>query len=144
MGVRGHLTEIAPELLNHVLAGKEPELPNAPCYRIDKAWHNFHIVFRTKGPPLSQAIAGDCLHPQISHTFDDFLEGGYDYFVGFASTNLVQQVAEALSSLTAVEFERWQREAVDGQYPCREELENLKTAYREAAANKNSLVILIC
>jgi len=145
MGVRAGLTEIPPDLFEQVVAGGEPKLPDEPRHSIDKAWHDFHIVFRSKGPPLSLAIAGDRLHPQSPHTLDEFCKGNHDYYVGFASPRLVREVAEALTGLTASDYKRWESELVGDQYNCGETFfPDLKAAYTEAAVRKNALMIVIC
>src|SRR5688572_1964137 len=99
MGVRAGLTEIPPDLFEQAVAGGEPNLPNGPRYSIDKAWYEFHAVFKVKGPPLSLAIAGDHLHPLSPHSLDEFCEGNHDYYLCFVSPQLVCEVAQALSAL---------------------------------------------
>ncbi len=144
MGVRAGLTEITPEIFDQVRAGGEPNFPESPRHSIDKAWHDLHAVFRVKGPPLSLAISGDCLHPLSNHTLDEFCKGGHDYYVGFVSPDLVQQVAKHLSSVTTADYERWESEQLGEQYNVGEMFfPHLKTAYLEAAARKNALMIVI-
>ncbi len=145
MGVRAGLIEISPDLFEQVVAGGEPKLPDEPRYSIDKAWHDFHLVFRDKGPPLGLAIAGDSLSPHSPHNLDEFCEGNHEYYVGFASPPLVHAVADALSGLTASDYKRWESELVGDQYNCGETFfPCLKAAYMEAAARKNALMIVIC
>ena len=145
MGVRAHLTEIAPYLFEQVVAGGEPHLPDAPSHSIDKAWYEFHLVLRTKGLPLCLAVAGDFLHPQSPHTLDEFCKGDHEYYVGFASPKLVQEVGDALANLTVSDYKRWEAELVGPDYNCGEMFfPNLKAAYTEAAAQGHALMIVIC
>jgi hypothetical protein len=144
MGVRAGLTEIPSEILEQVRAGGEPDFPESPRHSIDKAWHDLHAVFRAKGLPLSLAVSGDYLHPLSNHTLDEFCKGGHEYYVGFASPDLVQQVAEHLASVSAADYKRWEVELFGDQYNVGEKyFPHLKTAYLEAAARKNSLMIVI-
>jgi hypothetical protein len=144
MGVRAGLTEIPAELFEQVVAG-EAKLPDEPRHSIDKAWHDFHAVFKVKGPPLSLAIAGDHLHPLSPHSLDEFCEGNHDYYVGFVSPRLVREVADALSTLTAAGYKRCESELFGDHYNCGETFfPCLKAAYSEAAARQNALMIVIC
>lgn len=144
MGVRAGLIEIPADLFEQVVSGGEPKLPEVPRHSIDKAWNDFHIVFKSKGPPLSLAIAGDCLHPQSPHSLDEFCEGNHDYFIGFASPSLVREVADALSGVVASDYKRWESELIGDEYNCGETFfPYLSVAYREAAARKNGLMIVI-
>ncbi len=145
MGVRAGLTEIPPALFEQVIAGGEPKLPDEPRYSIDKAWNDFHAVFKVKGPPLSLAIAGDYLHTLSAHSLDEFCKGDHEYYVGFASPQLVRKVADALATVTAVDYKQWEGDMFGDQYNCGETFfPYLKAAYKEAAARQNALMIVIC
>jgi Domain of unknown function (DUF1877) len=145
MGVRAGLTEIPPDLFEQVVAGGEPKLPDEPRHSIDKAWNDFHAVFKVRGPPLSLAIAGDRLHPLSPHNLDEFCEGNHDYYMGFMSPRLVREVADALSTLTASDYKRWESELFGNHYNCGETFfPHLKAAYVDAAGRQNALMIVIC
>jgi hypothetical protein len=145
MGVRAGLTELPRDLFEQVLAGGEPTLPNEPRHSIDKAWHEFHSVFKLKGPPLSLVIAGDHLHPLSTHRLDEFSTGNHDYYIGFMSPSLVRDVADALSTVTAIDYKRWESELFGDRLHCGEAyFSQLKSAYTEAAERQNALMIVIC
>ena len=144
MGVRAGFSEITPEVFAQVAAGAQPDITPGIRHSIDKAWHDFHVVFRSKGPPLSLAIAGDYRHPLSPHSLDEFCDGRYhEYYVGFASPQLVQEVAEALAKVTASDYKRWETELVGDQYSMETFFPTLKTAYLEAAVRRNALMIVI-
>jgi hypothetical protein len=142
MGIRAGLTEISPKLFAEPVAGGEPDIVGAR-HSIDKAWDDFHAVFSAQGPPLSLAIVGDCLLPQSPHSFEDFCQGGHDYYAGLASPQLVQEVAETLAGLTAAEYERWEIELIGNRYNSAS-FNDLRAAYLAAAAHKSALMIVIC
>jgi hypothetical protein len=144
MGLRAGLTEITPDVFDQIARGEEPDLPSGERRSIDKAWDDFHVVFKKEGPPLSLAIAGDVLHPESRHTLEDFLGGNHDYYVGFMSPGLVRDIANALTGFALSELTR-RCEALDpGQYTCGLGFfGELKAAYTEAAQRGNALVIVI-
>ena len=145
MGVRAGLVEIPPDLFEQVVAGREPKLPDHPRHSIDKAWYDFHAVFKAKGPPLNLAISGDQLHPMSPHSFDEFCEGSHDYYIGFASPRLVREAAGSLATTTAADYKRWESELFGDEYNCGETFfPQLKAAYAEAAARQSALMIVIC
>ena len=144
MGIRAGLTEITPDVFEQVRTGGEPDLSEGPRHSIDKAWQDFHSVFRAKGQPLSLAISGDYLHPSSSHTLDEFCKGDHDYYVGFASPTLVQHVADSLAAVTATEYKHWESELFGDHYNGGETLfPHLKAAYVDAATRNNALMIVI-
>jgi hypothetical protein len=144
MGIVAGLHEITPIIFEHLCAGLEPEFPTNSHHFIDRAWYEFHTVFRSFGPPLSLAITGDCLHPKSAHTFDEFSEGNHDYYAGFVSPGLVQQIAESLVSVTPADYKRWESEVFGDQYRGTEtSFIDFRAAYIEAAARKNALMIVI-
>jgi hypothetical protein len=145
------LVEMAPDLFERVAAGADADadLNRAANHSLEQLWDSLHVVLRSKGPPLSLAISGDCRHPLCPHNLDEYREGGHDYYLGLASPRLVGKVAEALANVTASDYKQWQTEAIrarrlDPQYdggviffPY------LKAAYSEAAARKNGLMVVI-
>lgn len=145
MGVRAGLTEIPSEIFEQISAGAEPAIPKEPHYSIDKAWNDFHQVFRNLGPPLDHAISGDRRHPQCLHTMDNFCGGDHEYFVGFASPELVQEVSNALASLTPADYKRIEVQFYGDGYNCGETFFSaLKAAYENASAAENAVMIVIC
>jgi hypothetical protein len=97
-----------------------------------------------KEPPLSLAITGDCIHPQGGHSLDEFIRGDHDYYIALMSPRLVQEIAAALTNVTAKEFKQWESESVGNRHSAVELFfSQLKAAYREAAAEKNGLMIVI-
>jgi len=144
MGVRATLTEIPSDLFEQVIAGREPTFPDQPSHSIDKAWTDFHAVFKVKGPPLSFAIAGDHLYSLSPHRLDDFCDGNHEYYIGFVSPRLVREVADVLSTLTETDYKRSESELFGNDHGYGETFfPVLKAAYTEAAARKNSLMIVI-
>jgi hypothetical protein len=136
------LAAIGPDLFERIVAGADPDLAECRVHSLDKAWDTLHSVLRSKGPPLS--LAGDCTHPQGGHSLDAFLEGGHDYYIALMSPRLVHEVAAALTRITAETFQRWERESGgDRQSTVALFFPQLKAAYREAAAEKNGLMIVI-
>jgi hypothetical protein len=146
-GVVGQLATFAaigPDLFECIVAGADPDLAGCTVHSLDKAWEILHSVLRSKGRPLSLAIAGDCTHPQGGHSLDEFIDGGHDYYIALMSPRLVQEVAAALTRITAKTFKRWERElGGDRQSAVELFFPQLKAAYREAAAEKNGLMIVI-
>jgi hypothetical protein len=146
-GVMGRLASFAaigPDLFERIVAGEDPDLAGCRVHSIDKAWDSLHSVLRSKEPPLSLAITGDCSHPQGGHSLDEFIQGGHDYYIALVSPHLVQEIAAALTGITAKEFKEWQCKS-GGDRHCAVErfFRQLKAAYREAAAEKNGLMIVI-
>jgi hypothetical protein len=144
MGVRAGLTEIPRDLYAEVAVGGEPDIAGGTRHSIDKAWYDFHVVFRSKGPPLSLAMSGDYRHPLSPHSLDEFCKGNYEYYVGFASPALVEEVANALANVTASNYKEWETACNCDQCPLIETFfAALKTAYLGAATRKNALMIVI-
>jgi hypothetical protein len=144
MGIRGGFTEISPTAFEQISRGKEPDTSRGKRHFIDKAWHDFHAVFSRLEHPLNLVIAGDCLHPQSPHSFQEFCAGGHDFFAGFMSPMLVREIAEALLALSPQQLKHWYDELGVGGYDRNFYLFNeLKAAYVEAADHGNALIILI-
>lgn len=144
MGIRAGFTEITPDAFNQIRVGGEPALAGGQHHSIDKAWHDFHVVFGRQGPPLSLAIAGDCRHPFSPHSLEEFSTGNHDYYVAFMSPRLVREVAEALATLRPPQLQNWYEELRIGQYDCGFYFfGQLKNAYMEAAKCGNALMIVI-
>ena len=144
MGLRGSLTEITPNVFGQVVRGEEPGLSGGERRSIDTAWSDFHAVFGRRGPPLSLIITGDHRHPQSQHTIEDFCKGGHAWYLGFASPNLVREVAAALSDISLEQLRGWYDEVGagghDGGFYFFSEL---KSAYSGAAARGNALMIWV-
>ena len=145
MGVRGSLTEVTPDVFAQVLRGEEPNVPDGERHSIDKAWFQFHSMFGKAGPPLSLVITGDCLHLQSPHSLEDFCRGGHEWYLGYASPELVREAANALSAISTAQLRQWYEESGCGGYDCNLYFfEKLKSAYVSAAEHRNALQILVC
>jgi hypothetical protein len=103
------------------------------------------------GYPLSQAIVGNALHPDANHSYDEFIKGNHDYYVGFATVELVKQIARVLESIEVpnslphnAEISQWnesdKRQYIDdvGSY-----FRSLQSAYRDASLHGNALMVVI-
>jgi hypothetical protein len=141
MGIRAGCTEITPLIYEQVRIGEEPDLGEGKYHSIDKDWSDFHAMFTRRQPPLSLAIPGDCLHQQSPHTLDEFCNEDHEYYVGFMSPGLVQELAEVISRLTELQLQQWFDELGGKPYDCR--TDRLKAAYVEAARRGNALMIVI-
>jgi len=142
MGRLATFAELESDLFKRVIAGADHELTGCRVHSIDKAWDGLHVVLRSKEGPLSLAITGDRRHPQGGHSLDEFIQGKHEYYIALMSPRLVQEVAAALTNVTAKKFRQWAREA-GGDPTCAVFLPQLRRAYREAAAEKNGLMIVI-
>src|SRR5262245_29336015 len=137
MGQLATFAAIGPDLFERIVAGADPDLAGCRVHSIDKAWDSLHAVLRSKGPPLSLAITGDRTHPRGGHSLDECIQGGHDYYIALMSPRLVQEVAAALTSITA-EFKQWEGESGGDRHSAVERFfPQPKAAYREAAAEKN-------
>jgi hypothetical protein len=144
MGQLANFVEIPPDLFKKIIAGKDPALERYPQHSIDKAWDSFHAVLQSKGPPLSLAITGDRAHPDGGHSLDEFIQGDHDFYIALMSARLVQEVAKALTNVTAAEFQKWENElGVDPDSSVETFFPQLKATYLQAAAAKNALMIMI-
>lgn len=144
MGVRASFCEITPELFRRLVRGEEPEIPRNNRHSIDKAWLDFHSVFSKRGYPLSLVVTGDRLHPQSPQTFEDFCKGEYEWYLGFASPELVREAAEALSGISTSQLRKWYDEHDCGGYDLEFYLfSELQSAYAGAAEYGNALMILV-
>ena len=144
MGQLATFAAIGPDLFERITAGTDPDLTGCRVHSIDKAWDSLHSVLRSKGPPLSLAITGDCIHPQGGHSLDEFIQGDNDYYIALMSPRLVQEITAALTNVTAKEFKQWESESGDNRHSAVELFfPQLKAAYREAAAEKSGLMIVI-
>jgi hypothetical protein len=144
MGVRGSFTEISPEIFEQLVRGEEPQIPEGRWHSVDKAWYAFYRGFHQKGPPLSLAMTGDCLHPLSPQTLDDFCKGGHEWYFGLVSPKLVREVAEALTALSTAELQKSCDECGCGAYACDSYFfTELKSAYASAAERGNALMIMI-
>jgi hypothetical protein len=136
---------MTPDAFAQVLRGEEQKVQHGERHSIDKAWFDFHSVFGKKGPPLSLVITGDYLHPQSSHTIEDFCRGGHEWYLGYASPELVCEAANALSAISTAQLQEWYEESGCGGYDCDFYFfEKLKAAYVSAAEHRNALQILVC
>jgi Domain of unknown function (DUF1877) len=144
MGRLATFAELGSDLFERVIAGADHDLTGCRVHSIDKAWDGLHLVLRSNGPPLSLAITGDCRHPQGGHSLDEFIQGDRDYYIALMSPRLVQEIAAALTNVTAKKLKQWESElGVERDSSVDVFLPQLKAAYREAAAEKNGLMIVI-
>lgn len=144
MGKLATFAELGPDLFGRVVVGANPDLAGCRVHSIDKAWAALHAVFRSRGPPLSLAIAGDLDHPQGGHSLDDVIQDDCDFYIALVSPQLVQAVAKSLDRITSKTLKQWEREAGGDRRSAAERfLPCLKVAYREAAAESNGLMIVI-
>ncbi len=145
MGVRGSFTEITPDIFEQMVRGEEPKIPEGKWHSIDKDWFDFHSIFSKKGYPLNLVITGDHLHPQSQQTLDAFCAGGYDWYFGLASPQLVDEADKALQELSIAELKIWYDDQECGGYDCSFYfLAELKSAYASAAEHGNALMIMVC
>jgi hypothetical protein len=144
MGRIGALSEVPRDVFEQFVAGGEPQLSEMPSYELDKSWYEFHIVFRKKGPPLSRAVSGDCLHPQNPYSLDEFIVSDFDFYDAFASPSLVREIADVLAGIDSSDYERLANEVLAGRYPPNVIFfGSLKSAYTEVAARNNALMISV-
>lgn len=144
MGIRASFSQITPDIFEQMVRGEEPKIAEGEWHSIDKAWFDFHTVFRQKSHPLDLVIAGDCLHPQSQQTLEEFCKGGHDWYFGLASPTLVHEAAKALSALSTVELKQWYDEQNCGGYDCSFYFfAQLKSAYTSAADHGNALMIMV-
>jgi hypothetical protein len=144
MGVRASFTEISPDAFKQILIGGEPDVSQGARHFIDKAWDDFHVVFSRCNPPLNLVIAGDSLHPESPHSYQDFCDGDHEFFAGFMSPKLVAEIATALTDLPLYDLSQWYSELGVGGYDTGFSLFNeLKAAYLDAAKVGNALMIMI-
>src|SRR5262245_52689659 len=60
MGIRASFRVVPVEAFAAVRADPNAELPSdGETFRIEKAWFNFHLIFRDEPSPLRFIIAGD-------------------------------------------------------------------------------------
>jgi len=143
MGIRASLTVISRETFDECVQGGEPDL-KGDSYFIDKAWHDFYDVFKSKGDPLCRVITGDFLHPGHAVTFEEFCEGE-ELYVGFMSPELVQRIAAVLTNLSHAQLQTWYEEENVGGYDIEFSLfESLKAAYMQASQSGDAVLISIC
>lgn len=145
MGVRAGLTEINPQEFEELIAGRSPDVSGGEYHSLDKAWGDIHEALRQVGPPLDKVLSGDRLHPDCHQTFEDFYRGSHDYYVGFASPELVREVADALARINPPEDVRREGSAkfdynadYVGWY-----FRELQKVYSGAADRGNALMIVI-
>lgn len=145
MGVSAGLTEISPHDFEELTAGGSPDTSGAEYHSLDRAWGDINEALRQAGPPLDKAITGDRLHPDCPHTFEDFFSGSHDYYVGFASPELVREVADALAGCNPPHSAR-QEGSVEFDYIADyvgEYFKVLRDVYNGAAERGNALMIII-
>jgi hypothetical protein len=144
MGVRASFTEISADAFRQILCGGEPDISHGARHFIDKAWDDFHVVFSQCNQPLNLIIAGDSLHPESPHSYQEFCDGGHDFFAGFMSPKLVAEIAAALTELPLHDLRQQYKELGVGGYDTDFYLFNeLRAAYLDAAKVGNALMIMI-
>jgi hypothetical protein len=148
MGIRAGLTEISANAYTKVKAGgniDEADLENRTWTSLDKAWYGFHNVFKQMAPPLKLTISGDYPHPLGAPDVDVFDESpDYDFYLGFMSPPLVEEIADSLSMLSYAEIARlFELIGIEFDSYFQHHLEAMKQAYSQAAKNRNALYICI-
>jgi hypothetical protein len=96
-------------------------------------------------PPLKLTISGNYSHPLGAPDINVFDESpDYDFYLGFMSPSLVEEIVDSLSMLSYAEIAQLFELAgieFDGYFQHR--LEAVKQAYSQAAENGNALCICI-
>jgi hypothetical protein len=115
---------------------------DGPWFDLDKAWREFDQVFRDLPPPLNRAIGGD-IRPEEEDPADATS-------LSFVSPSIVTQIARALDRIEPADMvgriaERAERALgeSDRRYFA-DYYEQLREAYRAAAATGAGLGVLLC
>jgi hypothetical protein len=126
-------------------AGGRPRFRADACYfDIDKAWREFDEVFRGMSPPLDRAIEGDIPPEERAPEAIDATS------LSFVSPAVVAEIARALERIQPGEMvrliaERAPRELDDEDRRYFTDFyEQLRQAYRTAAAAGAGLAVLLC
>jgi hypothetical protein len=153
MGMRSHLHEWSAAAFFRFRSGAREHVEDVATAFIDKSWYDFHFVFKSFGPPLSLAIDGDYHppEPELPPDLDSWLDGGApsDFYFACISPDLVKEINDHLGKISEDSFSEWDDVSPGGAPEWRpyfdaEAFEELKRAYRDAAAHGNALVVMIC
>jgi hypothetical protein len=149
MGLRASVILISPEAYAAMV--KDPQTDDVSlsgkCFEIDKAWSEFHQVFKQMGEPLKFAIEGKFC------PYGNFETGEVDGGVGFVSAALAARIAKALAKLPFKTIsdavrESWRNHGHEYSDERDEYLgyhyETLQKAYATAAQRKKAVFISIC
>jgi Domain of unknown function (DUF1877) len=146
MGMRASITLISPQTYSAIV--KDPQNADVSLegesYDIDKAWSEFHEVFKTLGAPLKYAIEGEFCP---NGNFEENDTGGND---GFVSVALAARISKELAKLPFKKVsdgvrESWRQNELD--YPDDEDeylgchYATLQKAYAAAADQKMAVYI---
>src|SRR5262245_1858429 len=130
MGIRAGIMEITSEAFEQMLEGKTVDISKCEHHSLDKSWSEIHDALQQAGFPLAKVITGYRLLPDCLQTYEEFLRGDHDHYVGLASPKLVNDAASGLSSCNPPERET--------RY-----FQKLVKVYCGAASRGNALMIVI-
>lgn len=116
-------------------------------YSIDKCWYDFHLLFKTLGPPLSSALDGDYHPPDCPPDLDSFADGSYpsDFYIAVVSSPVVAEIARSLERMTDREVaELRQLSKVEPDSYFKSCFTSMQSAYSLAASKENCLLFTVC
>jgi len=130
-----------------MMSGGHPDISEAEYHALDKTWSEIHEMLQPMGYPLNLTITGDSLLPEANQTYEAFLEGEDDYYVGLMTVDLVRDIAALLERIHEPSMpEVGEPQTSDGHAyidyvgPYFQELQR---TYRDAASRGNALMIVI-
>lgn len=148
MGVRAELREIPAAAFARVKAGGDiikEDLETGAWTSLDKAWYDFHNLFKQMDSPLKYVIAGDYPYPLSPRDIETFVENDdYDFYMGFVSPPVVREISDSLSKLSDLELTRMLEEVgMEFDRYCQRYFKDMKRTYSQVAKNGNALYICI-